>query len=109
MTQYVVFMLAFAASASAPGPEIAGLLARTLGNGIRAGVPLASGIVVGKLTLLTAAIIGLTGLVVALGPLFAVLQYAGAAYLIRLGVKKWRRAGRLLAPDAAVMPNSLLK
>jgi threonine/homoserine/homoserine lactone efflux protein len=109
MTQYVLFMLAFAASASAPGPEIAGLLARTLGNGLRAGVPLASGIVVGKQTQQTAAIIGLTGLVAALGPLFAVLRYAGAAYLIWLGIKKWRRAGRLLSTDAPVAPNSLAK
>ncbi len=109
MTQYAVFLLAFAASAAAPGPEIAGLLARTLGNGIRAGVPLASGIVVGKLALLTAAVIGLTGLVAALGPVFAVLRYAGAAYLIWLGIKKWRRAGRLLATDAAAAPASLAR
>ena len=109
MTQYAVFLLAFAASAAAPGPEIAGLLARTLGNGIRSGVPLASGIVVGKLALLTAAVIGLTGLVAALGPVFAVLRYAGAAYLIWLGIKKWRRAGRLLATGASPAPASLVR
>jgi threonine/homoserine/homoserine lactone efflux protein len=109
MTEYLVFALAFAASAAAPGPEIAGLLARTLGNGIRAGFPLAGGIVVGKLTLLTAAVIGLTGLVAALGPLFVVLRYAGAAYLIWLGIKKWRRAGRLLSTDASIAPTSLAR
>lgn len=109
MTQYAVFLLAFAASAAAPGPEIAGLLARTLGNGIRSGFPLASGIVVGKLALLSAAVIGLTGLVAALGPVFAVLRYAGAAYLIWLGIKKWRRAGRLLATDASAAPTSLVR
>jgi threonine/homoserine/homoserine lactone efflux protein len=108
MTQYAVFMLAFAASAAAPGPEIAGLLARTLGNGIRSGFPLAGGIVVGKLALLSAAVIGLTGLVAALGPAFAVLRYLGAAYLIWLGIKKWRRAGRLLAA-AATAPTSLVR
>ncbi len=108
MTQYAVFMLAFAASAAAPGPEIAGLLARTLGNGIRSGFPLAGGIVVGKLALLSAAVIGLTGLVAALGPAFAVLRYLGAAYLIWLGIKKWRRAGRLLA-TAATAPTSLVR
>jgi len=106
MTQYVVFALAFAASAAAPGPEIAGLLARTLGNGIRSGFPLAGGIVVGKLALLSAAVIGLTGLVAALGPAFVVLRYLGAGYLIWLGIKKWRRAGRLLATDAATAPTS---
>lgn len=36
------------------------------------------------------------------------LQYLGAAYLVWLGVKKWRRAGRLLETDATA-PNSLVK
>jgi threonine/homoserine/homoserine lactone efflux protein len=109
MTQYGLFLLAFAASAAAPGPEIAGLLARALGNGLRSSVPLASGIVAGKLLLLTAAVIGLTGLVRAIGPFFAVLQYLGAAYLIWLGVKKWRRAGRVLATEAQVAPTTLAR
>ncbi len=108
MTQYAVFLLAFAASAAAPGPEIAGLLARTLGNGIRSGFPLAGGIITGKLALLSAAVIGLTGLVKAMGPFFVVLQYVGAAYLIWLGIKKWRRAGRLLQTGATA-PNSLAR
>lgn len=108
MTQYAVFLLAFAASAAAPGPEIAGLLARALGNGIRSAFALAGGIITGKLVLLSAAVVGLSGLVRAIGPFFVVLQYLGAAYLIWLGVKKWRRAGRLLETDAAA-PNSLVR
>lgn len=108
MTQYAVFLLAFAASASAPGPEIAGLLARALGNGIRSAFGLAGGIITGKLALLSAAVIGLSGLVRAIGPFFVVLRYLGAAYLIWLGVKKWRKAGRLLETDATA-PNSLAR
>ena len=109
MTQYAVFALAFAASAAAPGPEIAGLLARFLGNGLRSGVPLASGIVIGKLALLSAAVVGLTGLVAALGPFFVVLRYLGAAYLIWLGIRKWRRTGQLLDTDAQAAPTSLVR
>ena len=109
MTQYGLFLLAFAASAAAPGPEIAGLLARALGNGIRSGFPLAGGIVIGKLALLSAAVIGLTGLVKAMGPFFAILQYLGAAYLIWLGIKKWRRAGRMLDTNATTAPTTLVR
>jgi threonine/homoserine/homoserine lactone efflux protein len=109
MSQYALFMLAFAASAAAPGPEIAGLLARALGNGIRSSVPLACGIVAGKLLLLSAAVIGLTGLVRAIGPFFAVLQYLGAAYLIWLGIKKWRRAGRILDTETRAAPTTLVR
>lgn len=109
MTQYLLFMLAFAASAAAPGPEIAGLLARALAGGLRSTVPLAIGIVTGKLMMLTAAVVGLAGLLKAIGPVFDVLQYAGAAYLIWLGVKRWRRAGRALRTDEAVVPATAVK
>src|ERR1700712_277892 len=109
MTQYGLFLLAFAASAAAPGPEIAGLLARALGNGIRSGFPLAGGFVIGKLALLSAAVIGLTGLVKAMGPFFAILQYLGAAYLIWLGIKKWRRAGRMLDTNGTTAPTTRVR
>lgn len=95
--EYLVFALSFAASACAPGPEIAAILGRSLSRGLRGCVLLATGIVLGKLTMLTAAIVGIAALIAALGPVFTVLQYLGAAYLVYLGVKKWRRAGRAVA------------
>lgn len=104
MTEYLVFLVAFAASAAAPGPEIAGLLARVLSGGMLASLPLALGIVLGKLLMLTAAIVGLAALVDLLGPLFAVLKYAGAAYLIWLGVRRWRRAGGVPTLSGAAEP-----
>jgi threonine/homoserine/homoserine lactone efflux protein len=97
MNEYIVFMLAFAASAATPGPEIAGLLSRALSGGMFSSIPLAIGIILGKLLMLTAAIIGLTALVKILGPMFVTLKFCGAAYLVWLGIKKWRNAGRVLA------------
>lgn len=90
--EYAVFALSFAASAGAPGPEIAAVLGRALSRGLRGCVPLALGITLGKLFMLSAAIIGLAALIAALGPVFTVVQYGGAAYLLYLGVRKWRRA-----------------
>ena len=104
MTDYLVFLVAFAASAAAPGPEIAALVARALAGGMLASLPLALGIVLGKLLMLTAAIVGLAALVDLLGPLFAVLKYAGAAYLIWLGVRRWRGAGRAPALSGGAEP-----
>jgi threonine/homoserine/homoserine lactone efflux protein len=95
--QYAVFLLAFTASATAPGPDIAALLSRSLSRGMLASIPLGVGMVLGKLLMLTAAVVGLTVLVRALGPMFVVLRFCGAAYLVFLGVRKWRNAGRLLA------------
>ncbi|MBF9233155.1 LysE family translocator [Microvirga alba] len=104
MTQYTVFLLAFAASAAAPGPEIAGLLARALSNGMFASLPLALGIILGKLVMLTAAVVGLSALIEVLGPMFVALKFGGAAYLIWLGIKKWKNAGRVLAATEATKP-----
>ncbi|MGG0178891.1 LysE family translocator [Gottfriedia acidiceleris] len=95
MTEYTVFMLAFAASAAAPGPEIAGLMSRSLSSGILSSIPLSIGIILGKLLMLTGAVIGLTALVEALGPMFEMLKYLGAAYLVWIGIKKWRKAGQV--------------
>lgn len=96
-SEYVVFALSFAASAAAPGPEIAAVLGRSLSRGMRACAPLALGIICGKLVMLTAAIVGIAALVAALGPVFTVVQLAGAAYLLYLGVRKWRRARNAVA------------
>lgn len=59
MTEYTIFLLAFAASAAAPGPEIAALLSRSLSGGMLSSVPLALGIILGKLLMLSAPCIAL--------------------------------------------------
>lgn len=94
MDGYLIFTLVFIASAAAPGPDIAALIARTLSVGPRAGVAMLFGVIAGKLLLLTLALLGLALLVQAFSPIFVVIKFAGAAYLIWLGVKTWRRAGR---------------
>lgn len=104
MTEYSIFMLAFAVSAAAPGPEIAGLLSRALSGGMFASLPVALGIILGKLLMLTAAVVGLIALVKVLGPMFVTLKFCGAAYLIWLGINKWRNAGRVLAPNEKTKP-----
>lgn len=99
MTVYLVFVLAFATSAATPGPEIAALLSRSLSGGLVSSLPLALGIMLGKLLLLTAAVVGLTTLVHFLGPLFIVLKVSGAGYLVWLGIKKWKHAQRVLGAN----------
>jgi threonine/homoserine/homoserine lactone efflux protein len=55
---YTVFALSFAASAAAPGPDIAAVVATRLSRGMRGCAPLGLGIIVGKLILLAAAMLG---------------------------------------------------
>lgn len=104
MSPYLMFLLAFAASAALPGPEIAALLSRSLSGGLRASLALAAGIILGKLLMLSAALLGLAALLKVLGPAFVVLKFAGAAYLVWLGIKRLRQAGKAIAVDGAEPP-----
>jgi threonine/homoserine/homoserine lactone efflux protein len=107
VAEYLVFMLAFAASAAAPGPETAALVSRSLSGGLRTSLWLAAGIILGKLLMLTAAIVGVAALLRAIGPLFVLLKFAGAAYLVWLGIRKWRAAGRMLKDSEQMQAGSI--
>jgi threonine/homoserine/homoserine lactone efflux protein len=86
------FAAAFFVLALSPGPGLAAILSRSLGSGVPAGLAVTAGLVVGDAVFLAAAMIGLSAIATALGPLFAVVKYAGAAYLIWLGVQALRTA-----------------
>lgn len=90
----VLFAAAFAISASMPGPDTLLLFSRALSSGASSAVPLAVGLTLGKLALLTAAIAGVTAAAAALGPFFVIVKLAGGAYLVWLAVRLWRRAGQ---------------
>jgi len=89
----LAFAGVFAVSAALPGPDTMLLFSRALGSGVRAAVTVAIGLVLGKVALLTAAVLGVAAAAVALGPLFVVLKLTGGAYLVWLAVGVWRRAG----------------
>lgn len=85
-----VFALVFTASAATPGPDTLTIFGRALSGGRTAALPFTVGVVLGKLTLLTLVMLGLAALAQTLGPLFFVLKFAGAAYLIWKGIRLWR-------------------
>ena len=66
------------------------IFGRALSGGRISALPFALGVVLGKLTLLTLVMLGLAALAQALGPLFTILKFAGAAYLIWAGIRLWR-------------------
>ena len=74
-----------------PGNDMLYIIARSSGQGTRAGVVSALGIGAGCLVHIVAAVIGLSALLAQSAAAFAVIKYAGAAYLIYLGVKSLRR------------------
>jgi RhtB (resistance to homoserine/threonine) family protein len=72
-----------------PGPDMIYTAARSLSQGISAGIFSALGIFVGCLFHTTAAVFGLSKIIEQSVLLFSIIKYAGAAYLIYLGVRSF--------------------
>jgi threonine/homoserine/homoserine lactone efflux protein len=83
-------LLVFAAAALAlivvPGPAVLYIVAQSIDRGRAAGLVSALGVAAGGLVHVTAAAIGLSSLLVSSATAFTVVKYAGAAYLIGLGL-----------------------
>jgi threonine/homoserine/homoserine lactone efflux protein len=83
------FLLFFAAAlvlAITPGPGIFYVLARTLAGGRREGILSSFGTLVGGLFHVLAAALGVSALLAASAVAFHTVKFAGAAYLVWLGV-----------------------
>jgi threonine/homoserine/homoserine lactone efflux protein len=83
-----VFAAAALALAVVPGPAVLYIVARSVDQGRFAGLVSALGIGVGSLVHVTAATIGLSSLLASSATAFTVVKYAGAAYLILLGIHR---------------------
>jgi len=85
-TKFILFLSAAFVLAVMPGPGILYVLGRTLNGGRREGVNSALGTFLGGLVHAIAAAVGLSTLLVASAAAFQTVRYAGAAYLIYLGI-----------------------
>jgi threonine/homoserine/homoserine lactone efflux protein len=74
-----------------PGPAVFYIVGRSIGHGRSAGLVSALGIGVGSLVHTAAAAVGLSALLMSSAIAFATVKYLGAAYLIYLGIQKFRR------------------
>lgn len=88
---FLAYSGALAVAAAIPGPGIVALVARTLGSGLRSSLPMALGLVLGDLTYLTAAVLGLAFIAKAFGFAFLVVKWLGVAYLLWLAFRFWTR------------------
>jgi RhtB (resistance to homoserine/threonine) family protein len=72
-----------------PGPDMLYTAARSLSQGTKAGLFSALGIFCGCLVHTAAAVFGLSKIIEESALLFSIIKYAGAAYLIYLGVRSF--------------------
>lgn len=73
-----------------PGPAVLFVVAQSIRHGRRAGVVGVVGLHVGTLVQVAAAAAGISALVVSSATAFSVVKYAGAAYLVFLGIQRLR-------------------
>jgi threonine/homoserine/homoserine lactone efflux protein len=82
-----LFVAAALALLLVPGPAVLYIVAKSVDQGRSAGLVSVLGVHVGSLVHVSAAAVGLTSLLVSSATAFSVVKYAGAAYLIYLGVR----------------------
>lgn len=83
--------------AVSPGAGLATIISRALASGPVAGLAVTGGLVLGDFVFMAIAMVGMTAIAAALGPLFALLKYAGAAYLVWLGLSVLRGGAKPIA------------
>lgn len=82
-----LFMLATLALNVTPGPDMLYVVASSAGQGRRAGVISALGIGTGTLVHISAAALGLSALLMSSAVAFDAVRFAGAAYLLYVGLR----------------------
>src|SRR5437868_12022462 len=98
-----LFILAGLALNITPGPDMLYIIARSTGDGRKSGIVSALGVGTGTLVHIAFVAIGLSAVFQRAPLAFAAVRYAGAAYLIFLGVRAIMESGR---PGESTQPAS---
>lgn len=98
------FLAASTALLLIPGPTVLLVLAYALGQGRRVAVPTALGVATGDLLAMTVSVLGLGAIVLASATAFSLLKWAGAIYLVWLGIRMLWATRAAKSPDAQSLP-----
>jgi threonine/homoserine/homoserine lactone efflux protein len=83
------FTVVYAIAVLVPGPGVAAVVARALGGGFMSAVPMVVGILVGDLLYLVFALFGLAAIATWFGPIFIIVRWGGALYLLWIAYQFW--------------------
>ncbi len=98
------YLAAAVALVLSPGPGTAWIVAQTVAGGTRRGLQAGLGLETATLIHALAAGLGLSALLAASALAFEALKWAGAAYLVWLGIKAWRERGEAEVAASAPTP-----
>ncbi|HUN86187.1 MAG TPA: LysE family translocator [Terracidiphilus sp.] len=102
---FLIFLVAALVLAVTPGPGIFYVLARTLAGGRREGILSSLGTFLGGLIHVLAAAFGLSAILAASATAFSMVKYAGALYLLWMGIMMIRARNVHFDADAPPVPS----
>lgn len=102
---FITFSGAMLALAITPGAGVFSVVATALSVGFKHAVILSMGIVMGDIIFLLLAIYGLSSIAEHLHWLFMIIKYAGAIYLMYLGVTLWRAKPEIINIEDSHSPS----
>lgn len=107
---YIAYVLATTLILVVPGPTIVLVVTQAVVHGRKSVVPLVAGVVCGDFTAMTLSLLGLGAVMSASAALFTLFKWAGAVYLIYLGISLWRSGTdeRAVQPEKEVRSNGVL-
>ncbi|MET9401696.1 LysE family translocator [Kitasatospora sp. NPDC002965] len=101
MAALLLFVPTVVAVVAVPGPNMLLILSRGIGQGRRAAFASALGVELGTLVHVLGTVVGVSALIAASATAFDVVKYAGAAYLVYLGIRTLLSKGGALGEGPA--------
>jgi threonine/homoserine/homoserine lactone efflux protein len=98
---YLAFVVATTIMIALPGPSVLLTVAHSISFGWQSALSTVAGATMGIAVQLIVAAIGLTSLLNGVAEAFEWLRWAGAAYLVYLGIRQWRSASEPPALDTS--------
>ncbi len=106
-TAFMAFLLASFVLAVTPGPGVLYIVTRTLAQGRAAGIGSVAGVACGNFLNAVGAAVGLAALFAVSSLAFTLVKFAGAAYLVWLGVRMLRAPAATAEPAVPLAPVSV--
>ena len=91
---YLAFVLATVVLIAMPGPNVTLIVAHAVGHGTRRALATVIGAECAQAVQLAFVALGMTTLILTFAQVFEWVRWLGVAYLIWLGVQRWRAAGQ---------------
>ena len=92
VTAFLAYCVAITLAAATPGPAMFAVITNGISRGFARAFIAGVGVAAGDAVLVTLALLGLVALAQTFEWIFLLLKYAGAAYLVFLGIRLWRAA-----------------